>query len=457
MTGTGACSTHNSIDTRVYQTLALGFLWAWVLFMGNPSGLILGIAYDHSATYRSFYQLATAIFMVACSFIPLPQSAFSFKCQAWAGAAGCIGSCLLFRLGYALDSSLAITASSVLVAASFVVLIRCWCWRCTMPLREALVTTFSAGSICLLAQLATSVYGSTVNTPLAIICALFCAIALVRSTPARTEVIKAAPAHADRRPFCMEFASIVLCTLASAFLHFGIIGGDETWAYFSLVALAGLAFALAWRWSNPSPYLFCGIVLFACTCTLLAAMGIPAVSSLAASAFWLLSVYGTTWAYDADCRFSRVPGALFLRALAVQQACMALPKLLDTRLLPDTTVLLVSCTAALAVGIGLFLMGAFSGPAAIDRIEYPADDHNRPRQTPPTQGFKDAYGLTDREYDVLASLARGNSLRKTAELLALSEGAVKYHRHNVYMKLSITSRQELIDLVGASDDPKLVP
>lgn len=44
-------------------------------------------------------------------------------------------------------------------------------------------------------------------------------------------------------------------------------------------------------------------------------------------------------------------------------------------------------------------------------------------------------------------LSRGYSLRQVAVRLGITEGAAKYHRHNVYLKLGVSSREELIALV----------
>ena len=47
------------------------------------------------------------------------------------------------------------------------------------------------------------------------------------------------------------------------------------------------------------------------------------------------------------------------------------------------------------------------------------------------------------------ALASGNSLHRVAETLCISEGAAKYHRHNLYVKLGVSNRQELLDFVAA--------
>lgn len=60
----------------------------------------------------------------------------------------------------------------------------------------------------------------------------------------------------------------------------------------------------------------------------------------------------------------------------------------------------------------------------------------------------DHYGLTERELDVLELLGKGNSIKRIAELLVVSESTVKFHRTNIYRKIGVNSKQELIDLMN---------
>lgn len=57
-------------------------------------------------------------------------------------------------------------------------------------------------------------------------------------------------------------------------------------------------------------------------------------------------------------------------------------------------------------------------------------------------------GCTARERDVLALLVAGNTYKKVAELLGVSENTVQYHSKNIYRKLGVHTKQELVDLVA---------
>ena len=58
-------------------------------------------------------------------------------------------------------------------------------------------------------------------------------------------------------------------------------------------------------------------------------------------------------------------------------------------------------------------------------------------------------GLTPRERDVLALLARGNNAQRIQDDLSISHNTVKFHARNVYRKLGVHNQQELIDLLAA--------
>ncbi len=54
-----------------------------------------------------------------------------------------------------------------------------------------------------------------------------------------------------------------------------------------------------------------------------------------------------------------------------------------------------------------------------------------------------------RELEVLIILAQGNTSRVQEELV-ISEGTAITHRRNIYRKLDVHSKQELIDFVAGS-------
>lgn len=60
-------------------------------------------------------------------------------------------------------------------------------------------------------------------------------------------------------------------------------------------------------------------------------------------------------------------------------------------------------------------------------------------------------GLTPREAEIFLFTARGHSSTFIAEQLVISASTVRFHQQNIYRKLDIHSRQELLELVNSPD------
>lgn len=94
------------------------------------------------------------------------------------------------------------------------------------------------------------------------------------------------------------------------------------------------------------------------------------------------------------------------------------------------------------------------------RAEAATSEEDRPvPQAPPApsraallDGIAERFGLSERERDVFVLLAEGRSSARIQEDLCIAAGTVNYHTRNIYQKLGVHSRQEVIDLVHANLD-----
>lgn len=59
--------------------------------------------------------------------------------------------------------------------------------------------------------------------------------------------------------------------------------------------------------------------------------------------------------------------------------------------------------------------------------------------------FADHYKLSARETEILAQMLRGRSAASIAERLFIAQGTVKTHTHNIYTKVNVHNKMELID------------
>ena len=63
------------------------------------------------------------------------------------------------------------------------------------------------------------------------------------------------------------------------------------------------------------------------------------------------------------------------------------------------------------------------------------------------QQLASEYGLTEREHEVFMLLAHGRGSQSISDALTISLYTTRAHTRNIYAKLGVHSRQELIDMV----------
>ena len=70
-------------------------------------------------------------------------------------------------------------------------------------------------------------------------------------------------------------------------------------------------------------------------------------------------------------------------------------------------------------------------------------------EAPDYATLRTRYGLNDREFEILMLFYRGNSKRRIAEQIGISENTVRWYLQQLYTRLGIHSRDELLELVDA--------
>jgi DNA-binding NarL/FixJ family response regulator len=82
-----------------------------------------------------------------------------------------------------------------------------------------------------------------------------------------------------------------------------------------------------------------------------------------------------------------------------------------------------------------------------DRQTMSEHPHNKQRFWNRCQQIIVGNGLTKREEDIFLLLAKGRNAESISNKLFISVATAKTHIHHIYTKLSISSHQELLDLV----------
>lgn len=90
-------------------------------------------------------------------------------------------------------------------------------------------------------------------------------------------------------------------------------------------------------------------------------------------------------------------------------------------------------------------------PSSVETAPAPSTAGGRTALDARCMALSECFALTPREGEVLRLLAAGNSQRKIADVLVVSLSSAQTYSKNVYRKLGVHSRQEVIDLVSQSD------
>ena len=116
---------------------------------------------------------------------------------------------------------------------------------------------------------------------------------------------------------------------------------------------------------------------------------------------------------------------------------------------PDTT---DSAKLCLAIAVVIVFVSSFN-----NRPLFPENSIIKPESQAPMKGkglwskrcraVADEYGLSERQYEVLALIAQGRNAKFIEETLTISLSTAQTHIRNIYRKLNVHSRQELLDLI----------
>lgn len=100
---------------------------------------------------------------------------------------------------------------------------------------------------------------------------------------------------------------------------------------------------------------------------------------------------------------------------------------------------LAALVLALTLAVAFYFIGLTSKQSQAKTSEKHGAEDER------LESFSRAFGLTNREAEVMVLLVQGRSVNRIAEQLIISPNTVKTHRNRLYAKLGVHNRQELLD------------
>lgn len=274
-----------------------------------------------------------------------------------------------------------------------------------------------------------------------------------------------AAAAPNRTHVAVQAAVLLLCNFASGPAAYGmltsVVGSAPHIAgivSFALVAVLGLC-------KNLRDEAFLACAAFAvCLCIAPALIfdSVPRwLPLLTSAAFWIITKYSIAWftLNGGEARQGLSP--LSLRGLAAVYLLTAVAEVVGMQVPHQTAcaIALATVGGALAIALVNATRNSSTGTGAATSAANPSmgsvgdSVHEIPvtRSASVLDELAAKASLTESERSVFERLARGYSLKEIARQLNLTEGGAKYHRHNVYQKLGVASRQELINLVEAHE------
>ena len=436
--------------THLLGCVTLGLVFTWVAF-GWSALPIYGSESFAPPSYYTGRRLAVGLTFLALS---LPRLALGLAVRPLAtgiGALLAVASVIIVWLdipGVFAGAAIAAGIAQGLLMAS-------WLARFRSDLPSMLFMLVGAQGIGGLLHLSSDFFGGAAGWVLSIVCPLASLVLMIcmprGKDPDQSPNDQPAANDSEKMPASFLLLGGCLLTLnfanrlASADAMIDSGGGVYLEA---VVTLAGaLALALLGM-PRPETLLICLTLASCCFMgTMLALPNVPApLYDCLFVSTWVILLYGLAWFAQLNRGTSPTMSGT-LRGWSAVFLAAALANVVAS-FVPGQTGRVLSLLITV-----LTLSVAFIGTVRHDTVRNPQSSAPTIRSDEPVTSrgvvasLAAQCAMTTAEQSVFELLAQGNSLRSIAAQLQISESTAKYHRHNVYQKLGITSRQELIDLV----------
>lgn len=255
-----------------------------------------------------------------------------------------------------------------------------------------------------------------------------------------------------RRSFWIQTVALLLCNFASGIVSYSSQTTGVP-AYVSIIVSLSLASVLLLLGLPRREILFSGLVTVVCLCIIVSFVA-PQTGAwplgFARTGFWLIMYYSMAWFYDKVRPQEGFMSPVCLRGFAMIYLSSAVANAVGQSLDAQSAgiVTLGFLVAALVIA---FLDASISREPEAPSLGTSLDSTPLPPIEDRIAHIANSYQLSDTECEILGYLAKGHSLRGAAEQVHLSESSAKYHRRNIYQKLGISSREELIELVNRAE------
>lgn len=435
--------------------LSLGLFFGWATFGNAEHDLVFGALVSGGSPHKVALRVATGIafFALSLGLVP-PRHMLSRRC-AWMSVALAIVSVAVRWCSVPFGSWLLIPGA-VLAGFALALFLCAWLSRYRSDMGSLLIMLLFATSIGNFAYSGAYNLGTQVSRFAALSFPIFAALVFYAVPMSFGSGGEASDGQAGRSrlSFGLQMASLLLCNFASGPVSYGATSGLGAEAGIGPIVAFVLATLLTLYGRPRSETLFALFAFGTCLCIALALVVEVDPSwlvSLRSAGFWAIMMYSIAWfAVEGRTGKTDALSPMSLRGIAAIYILSGLAEIIGTMFPGDTAGVMALVMVGLALALALVDATHAIGSDASRRSMSASAVPVAPALTDVLRTLSDRAGLTEGERRVFECLSRGYSLKQVAQQLGTTEGAAKFHRHNVYQKLGISSREELIELVEQS-------
>lgn len=441
-----------SFATVLSGCLSIGLFFGWASFGNAENDLVFGVLASDDFLHRMLIRVSAGIVFLVLSLKHIPLARTSQRLRVWLSVALAVASATIRLCSVSLGDWLLIPGA-VLAGFSLALFLHAWLVRFRSDVGGMLAMLLFATSIGNFSYAVACDLGIYVSRIAALALPVLAGFLILRvgGEACLTSETSCKQAGRDRLSFVLQAMSLLLCNFASGPASYGEQAGMELNGQIRAAVTFALAALFTLCGYPRGEILFALLAFGTCLCTapmLMVEGELSWLVGLRSAGFWVIMMYSVAWftVEGKTCDGGLAP--MNLRGLAAVYILCGVAEVLGTLLPGDAACVIALVAVGLALAIALVDATRTSGAVALQRST--ADDVSTSLALPLSDTLRvlaDRAGLTEGERRVFECLSRGYSLKQVAQQLGTTEGAAKFHRHNVYQKFGITSREELIELV----------
>lgn len=459
-----SCQDNRSFAYVFYACLSMGLFYCWINLNGTSEGAIFGLPFTPEGPYTMAVHSILFRASIGLGFLMLSftRDIFANERKALVLSAGLGVLSTALSWCSALVGPIACAISAVVSGVALALFTSLWLAHYRCGIKELFIMLLLTSVVSGLFLPCIALFGAPVAQAASILLPPAAALAFIHSPQNAPNVCPTTPLPQGPR-LAVQATVLLLLNFASGPAAYGMLAAGESAPQVARAISLILAAALGLRQSVRNETLVAFSALAVCLCIAPALVFEQAPSwlpPLMSAAFWVITKYSIAWFALSRAATATGLAPTSLRGLAAVYLLTSLAEVVGMQVSHHTACAIALVAIGLALAIALVDATQTSQTPAEPAPDSSPSMPDSPKVPQAGSAALDALAtrasFTANERSVFEYLARGYSLKEIARQLNLTEGGAKYHRHNVYQKLGVTSRQELINLVESWEEPRAI-